>query len=259
MLNQVGMMFIAVFLLLSTTAVYGLDAELVVDVETLEFNNDTMTIDLNYHGLLRSSKVVDVIPQVSGLLLKKIFEEGSYVDKGEGLYQIEDTPFRLELDNAVSHYKIEKANYALSVDEYKRAEELYKNKSMSKTELSNYALKRNLALAAYEQAVTAQRFAEYQLTKTLVKSPISGYTEVSLKDVGSYVEEGSTHLVRVRNNDFYYVDFNVPEVDYDRFSLYTAFESQGKEESNIVFYLLNHRKEKTKMNLTQKLENYDKK
>src|SRR5579864_7916229 len=69
-----------------------------VDVVTLHARPVTLTTDLP--GRTSAYRIAAVIPQVSGVLLKRLFTEGDIVQAGQQLYQIDPAPYEAALASA---------------------------------------------------------------------------------------------------------------------------------------------------------------
>lgn len=69
-----------------------------VSVSTVQPQSVTLTIELP--GRTSAHRVAEIRPQISGLLLKRLFTEGSNVEAGQVLYRIDPAPFQAAVENA---------------------------------------------------------------------------------------------------------------------------------------------------------------
>jgi membrane fusion protein (multidrug efflux system) len=118
--------------------------------------------------------IAEIRPQVNGLIQKRLFIEGSDVQAGKALYQIDPAPFQAALDNAQAALGRAEANLPalqLRADRYKQA---LADKAVAQQDLDDAtaALKLAVADVAYYQAMVET--ARINLGYTQVVSPISG-------------------------------------------------------------------------------------
>ncbi|DAB34991.1 MAG TPA: efflux transporter periplasmic adaptor subunit [Sulfurospirillum sp. UBA12182] len=174
-----------------------------------------MALTLSYPAQIYSFRGVNVVARVSGVLEEKFFEEGSFVEKGQKLYKIEDTIYKAKVDAAQASVGMAEAVLNNATRVWNRTKELYAKKAVSQESRDN-------ALSAYEQAVASLALAKANLNQakvdleyTNVKAPISGVVGLKLVDVGDYVSASAgTNLVSITQNDVVNVEFSMPLSDY---------------------------------------------
>lgn len=172
-------------------------------------------VKLKYPAIIKSAKNVDVIARVLGVLNKKNFNEGDKVNKGDTLYEIEDSAYKAELDSASASLQLAKVTLKNTQRKWNRVKKLYAQKATSQENKDD-------AQANYEEAVARVAMAKAQLKKaqinynyTKVKAPISGYTSLKNIDVGSLVHANETKLISITQNDNVHVEFSVPLSDFN--------------------------------------------
>jgi membrane fusion protein (multidrug efflux system) len=137
--------------------------------------------------------IAEIRPQVNGLIQKRLFTEGSDVQAGQELYQIDPAPFQAALDNA-------KANLPalrLRADRYKEA---LVDKAVSQQDFDD-------ADAALKQAEAALETARINLNYTHIVSPISGRIGKSTVTDGAIVTAYQPlALATIQQLDPIYVD-----------------------------------------------------
>jgi len=72
----------------------------VPEVSTVTVQTQRIMLTTELPGRTSAYRIADIRPQVSGLILKRLFTEGSDVQAGQVLYQIDPAPFQAALDNA---------------------------------------------------------------------------------------------------------------------------------------------------------------
>ena len=90
------------------------------EVSIIEAQIQTVTLTSQYPGRTSAFLVAEVRPQVSGIILKRHFTEGSEVKAGQALYEIDPAPLKAEVDNAEANLiamrkKADQAKAALAV------------------------------------------------------------------------------------------------------------------------------------------------
>jgi membrane fusion protein (multidrug efflux system) len=139
--------------------------------------------------------VSEVRPQVSGLILKRLFVEGSSVKAGQVLYQIDPAPYQAAYDSAAAtvnstHAKAER--YAA----------LLKQNAISAQDADD-------AQAAYKLAAANAQAARINLNYTRITAPISGRIGASSVTVGALVTaQQATALATISTLDPIYVDID---------------------------------------------------
>ena len=148
-------------------------------------------------GRVNAYRTADVRPQVNGIILKRLFVEGSEVRVGQQLYQIDPAPYRAAYDSAVA---ANASARALA----QRDRSLVETNLVSKQDYDN-------AEAAYLQAQAAVETAHINLIYTKVLSPITGRISRSFVTEGALATANqATALANVQQLDPIYVDVTQP-------------------------------------------------
>jgi membrane fusion protein, multidrug efflux system len=161
-------------------------------------------------GKTEAYAVSDIRPQVSGKLEARLFTEGSSVDAGQPLYQIDRAPYQAAYDGAAAVLQNAQDNLALAEGKAKRYAELLGQSAISKQDYDS-------AQAAYKQAATvvAQQKAsldnaKFNLDNTIIRSPIAGYIGRSFMTPGTLVTAYQINaLATVETLNPIYVDVTV--------------------------------------------------
>jgi membrane fusion protein, multidrug efflux system len=162
-----------------------------VSVVTLQAQ--TVAIGTELPARVAAYRTAEVRPQVSGIILRRLFVEGSEVKAGQQLYQIDPAPYQATYNSAVA---AEASARALA----ERYKPLVEANAVSKQEYDN-------AVASQLQAQSAVETARINLIYTKVLSPISGRISRSLITEGALVTANqSTRLATVQQLDPIYVD-----------------------------------------------------
>lgn len=166
-----------------------------VGVYTVKAQPLTLFTDLP--GRTSAYRVAEVRPQVSGILQKRLFTEGSEVKAGQALYQIDPNTYEARLNQAL-------AKLATAEKLMKRYEHLLKSNAVSLQQFDD-------ASATWKEAVAQVRVANINVQFTKVLSPISGRIGRSAVTEGSLVVDGQAQeLATVTQLDPIYVDVTQP-------------------------------------------------
>jgi membrane fusion protein (multidrug efflux system) len=176
-----------------------------VDVVTLHARPVTLTTDLP--GRTSAYRTAEVRPQVSGVLLKRLFNEGDIVHAGQQLYQIDPAPYEASLASAQATLAHAHASVRTAQATFDRYQPLVATHAVSRQDYDNAigTLEQNKADVASAEA--AVKTASINLTYTKVLSPIDGRTSRSSVTEGALVTASqTTALVTVTQLDPIYVD-----------------------------------------------------
>lgn len=143
-----------------------------VAVVTVQPQRVELTTELP--GRTAAYLVAEIRPQVSGLIQKRLFKEGSDVKGGQILYQIDPAPFQATLDNARAALGKAEANRPAIQLRMQRYKELLADKAVSQQDYDDAAAALKQAEAEVELWKAAVETARISLGYTRVTAPISG-------------------------------------------------------------------------------------
>lgn len=176
-----------------------------VTVVTLKASNVTLTSTLP--GRVAASGVAEVRPQVNGIVVKRMFKEGSTVKQGDPLYQIDDASYQAQVDAAAAAVAQAKAQLRSAQTEAERQKELLGRSVVSQQNLDNALVARDVAAAAVKVAEAKLESAKINLNNTTIRAELSGVIGLSQTTQGALVTSGqATPLAVIRKLDPIYVD-----------------------------------------------------
>lgn len=148
-------------------------------------------------GRTTSFLIAEVRPQVGGILLRRLFVEGSEVHAGQPLYQIDPAPYRATVARAEASLEQAKLQFG-------RYERLVQNKAISQQDYDD-------ARSQYRQALAAAESARIDLGYTRIIAPISGRIGRSSVTQGALLTASqASALATVQQLDPIYVDIVQP-------------------------------------------------
>lgn len=158
-------------------------------------------------GRATAYQVAEVRPQVSGILQKRLFEEGAVVKQGQSLYRIDPAIYKAQLASAKAALLQANANLASAKADAKRSAELVKVNAVSRSADDQAQAAWKVAEANVAAAKAALETAQINLNYTEVRSPITGRVSLSEVTPGALVTANQTsRLTVVQQLDPIYVD-----------------------------------------------------
>ncbi|WP_216081898.1 efflux RND transporter periplasmic adaptor subunit [Citrobacter sp. MGH 55] len=168
-------------------------------------------------GRTSAFRIAEVRPQVSGIVLKRNFTEGSDVQAGQSLYQIDPATYQADYDSAKGELAKSEAAAAIAHLTVKRYVPLVGTKYISQQEYDQAIADARQADAAVIAARAAVESARINLAYTKVTSPIDGRIGKSSVTEGALVTNGqATALATVQQLDPIYVDVTQSSSDFMR-------------------------------------------
>jgi membrane fusion protein (multidrug efflux system) len=158
--------------------------------------------------------VAEIRPQVNGLILKRLFEEGSDVKAGSILYQIDPAPYQAALDQASAALAMAESNLPAIRSRAEREKELVAIHAVGQQEADDAQAALQQAQASVAAARAAVASARINLSHTPIASPIPGRAGISSVTVGALVTAYQpAALVTVQQLDPIYVDVTQSSAD----------------------------------------------
>ncbi|WP_400248241.1 multidrug efflux RND transporter periplasmic adaptor subunit AcrA [Klebsiella michiganensis] len=220
-----GLTPLAVVLMLSgSLALTGCDdkpaqqgAQQMPEVGIVTLKSAPLQITTELPGRTSAYRVAEVRPQVSGIILKRNFTEGSDIQAGVSLYQIDPATYQATYESAKGD--LAKAQAAANMDQLtvKRYQKLLGTKYISQQDYDTAVATAQQSNAAVVAAKAAVETARINLAYTKVTSPISGRIGKSAVTEGALVQNGqTTALATVQQLDPIYVDVTQSSNDFLR-------------------------------------------
>jgi membrane fusion protein (multidrug efflux system) len=171
-------------------------------VTVLAVQPKTLAVPYEFTGRVEGSREVEVRARVSGILLKRLYEEGRPVHKGQQLFQIDPAEYRAKVAAAAADLEEAKARQARAERDKARLEPLLAEHATSKKEYDAAVSDAEAARAASHSAQAKLDEAKLDLAYTRVEAPISGLSSRAEHSDGSLVEPGDkgllTHISQVK-------------------------------------------------------------
>ncbi|USI74074.1 efflux RND transporter periplasmic adaptor subunit [Sphingomonas morindae] len=167
----------------------------------------TVPLEMELPGRTSPTLSSDVRPQVSGILLKRLFTEGGIVHAGQPLYQIDPRLYRAAVGQARGNLASARAAAVSAELKAGRYTDLEKINAVARQDADDARAAAGQARAAIEQTDAALQSAQVNLGFTLIRAPISGRIGRSLVTAGQLVSASqTTALATIQTLDPIFVD-----------------------------------------------------
>ncbi len=160
------------------------------EVAAITVKDERVEITRELPGRVSASLIAEVRPQVSGIILERLFEEGSNVKAGDVLYRIDPAPYKAALATAQAAITRAEANLPSLRERKRRYQELLQEKAVSAQEYDDISSALTQVEAEVQYGKTAVETARINLAYTDIKAPISGRTGKSNITAGALATAG---------------------------------------------------------------------
>lgn len=180
-----------------------------IEVGVITLQEEPVALQQELSGRIKAKLVSEVRPQISGIITKQLFTEGSFVKEGEILYQIDSATYQASFFQAKASLESAKVDAKNAKIKSQRYEELLKFDGTSKQEADDAKAVYLQAEALVEEKKASLESAKIDLERTNIKAPISGYISISNVTKGALVSENQTDaLATIRDTNSVYVDLS---------------------------------------------------
>ena len=165
-------------------------------------------------GRVAAYQVSDVRPQVSGVIQKRLFAEGSVVHQGQTLYQIDPSIYAAQQAQAAANLQSARASAVAARTRANRYAPLAKMQAISQQDYTDAIAQARQAEASVAQNNATLRAAQVNMRFTRVPAPISGRIGLSTVTEGALVTANQTNaLTTITRLDPVYVDVQQSAAD----------------------------------------------
>ena len=165
-------------------------------------------------GRVSAYQIAEVRPQVSGVILRRLFREGSVVSQGQTLYQIDPSIYQAQAAQASANLASARASAQAARTRAERYRPLAEMEAVSRQDYTDALAQARQANAAIAQNAAALRAAQINLRFTRVPAPISGRIGLSTFTEGALVTANQAEpMVTITRLDPVYVDIQQSAAD----------------------------------------------
>lgn len=188
-----------------------------VDVVTLK--SEDITLRAAMPGRVVAYGVAEVRPQVSGIIVERLFEEGSAVSEGDPMYRIDKAVYAAVVQQAEASVAQARATLTSAEKELKRSNELLQREVVSQQAVDDATAARDAAQAGLLVAQAQLKSAQIDLEHTTIKAPLSGIVGRALATQGALATaQQAEPLAIIRQIDKVYVDVTASTSDILRYN-----------------------------------------
>jgi membrane fusion protein (multidrug efflux system) len=178
-----------------------------VEVGVVTVSAQDAPLQLVLPGRLSASQIAEVRPQVTGLVLKRLFNEGGRVAAGQPLYQLDAAALEAERARTAAALQKAEAQQAAARVKAARDAELLRADALSREAADESTAALRSAEADVAVARAALDAAQVQLGRARITAPIGGRIEVSSVSAGALVTANQTAaLTTIQQLDPMHVD-----------------------------------------------------
>jgi membrane fusion protein (multidrug efflux system) len=182
-------------------------------VSVLEIQPQTVSLASEWVATLDGFVNAQVRPQVTGYLVRTTYREGAFVHKGDVLFEIDERPFQIALDQADARVAEAKAQLGRTERDLQRDTPLAQQRAIAQSQLDNDVQATLAAQAALKSAEAAVGGARLNLEFTRVRSLIDGVAAIATAQIGDLVGP-QTLLTTVSQVDPIRAYFSLSEPEY---------------------------------------------
>ncbi|NQY21722.1 MAG: efflux RND transporter periplasmic adaptor subunit [Campylobacteraceae bacterium] len=177
----------------------------IVDVNIIE--KKAYPIWINFSGKTQALKNVSITSRVHAELKEILFQEGSSVKKGDVLFKLDNTEYKITLLQKKANLKKTQASLNLAISNVRRYKPLVKKQLVSREKLDELISIEKQLEAQVEVDIASVNQAKLNLEYCLIKATINGQIGKSTLDIGNIVSTSSS-LVNIVQTSSLYVNFN---------------------------------------------------
>lgn len=214
-----------------------LEEEQKIEVGYITLNKQEFPLQQELSGRVKAIYKSEVRPQIDGIIKKQLFKEGSYVNKGDILYEIDSDSYQAIYDEALATLKSSEANLIALKLKKQRYEESVKFNVVSQQDVDDANATYLQADAIVEQNKASLKSAKINLDRTKIKAQISGFIGISNYTIGSLVLANQINeLTTIRDTSKVYADLS--QSNNQLFKLKKIIKNNNKKQDRLVNIVL---------------------
>lgn len=183
-------------------------------VSVITITPANLPVEREYIGQTKGSREVEIRPRVGGIIEQRLYEEGSVVEAGQALFQLDAKSYQAQVAAADAVLAHARANRSQTDREWNRLKPLAQDKVISRKALDDAQSAYELALADVKAAEAALSEAKLQLEYTQVTAPIAGVAGLAEKVEGAVVTASTDRLTSLTVTDPMDVYFSASENEW---------------------------------------------
>ncbi len=170
-----------------------------------------------YPSTTQALSQVNLLPQITGAITGIFFKEGSYVKKGQKLYEIDKRIYQANYDQSIANLNVSKGTLVQAQQDADRYEYLNKYNAVAKQLYDHAIITLENAKNTVNASDQAVKTARANLNYAVVYAPFDGTIGFSMVKLGDVVNPGTTILNTISTDDPIAVDFIINEKQLPHF------------------------------------------
>lgn len=209
---------VGLLLVMGATGLFGCKGEAgssaarpLPEVQTVEISPQTVPDEPEFIGQAEASSIVEIRPQVTGIIKQRFYPEGRDVKKGDRLYEIDPVPFKAAEISAKARVAQAEARLVQAKQNLARVQPLLAEDAVSQKDVDDAFAEDLAAKAALEAAKGDLVKAKFDLDNTLIVAPVDGLIERTRSYQGRLVTAQTDLLTVIHQVDPMNVIVSAPE------------------------------------------------
>lgn len=204
------------------------EASAPVQVSVMTLAHEELLVSEDLPGRVTAFRSAEIRAQISGIVQGRLFEQGTEIDSGKVLFQINPAPFKADVDIAAAALQRAETVLVRARQEAERLASLIQTKTVSLQTYENALSLRDQAAADVAQAKATLARRQLDLQFSSVEAPISGRIDQALVSEGALVSPtDSTPMARIQQIDQVYVDVRLPAAMLETMGQQASAEAPG--------------------------------
>ncbi|MFM5363313.1 efflux RND transporter periplasmic adaptor subunit [Aeromonas veronii] len=180
-------------------------------VSVLTLTGRELVISEDLPARVAALRSADIRAQISGIVQRRLFEQGAEISAGTVLFQINPAPFKADVDSAAAALQRAEAVLARARIQIERLKPLLRTDAISRQTYDDAISQRDQADADVAQARATLARHQLNLQFASVEAPIAGRIDQALVSEGALVSPtDATPMARIQQIDQVYVDVRQP-------------------------------------------------
>jgi len=197
-------------------------SQMAMPVTVISVNPKSVPISVKAVAQTEGAREVEIRPRVGGILLKRLYEEGTAVEAGQPMFLIDPIPYQNALAQAKAQLTEQKARIEQTRREENRLQELFSTKSISQREYDNAVSENAIVNAALQQAEVRVRDAKLNLSYTTVTAPVKGMSGRRQLSEGVLVQANTSLLTTIIQLSPIWVRFSLSDNELTKLGGYLS-------------------------------------
>lgn len=182
-----------------------------VTVAAMKIQTSNVVLHDELQGRVVAYRTAEIRPQVGGIVLKRLFQQGAEVRAGQALFQIDAAPLKAEFDIAAAALKRSEAVLDRAALQSKRLQQMTESEAVSRQVLDDAQSATAQAAADVAQAKANLARRKLDLDYASIKAPISGRIGQELLTEGGLVTASDVNpMAKIQQIDRVYIDVRKP-------------------------------------------------